>query len=102
MRLIPVFTAAFLLLFYGGSVSGQGTFVDSLTTRLNETVGAPRVDILNQLTYEFISRDNDKVLLYSNEALQLANQLKYQKGQGIAHTYRGVYEYLSGQFPEAH
>jgi tetratricopeptide (TPR) repeat protein len=35
-------------------------------------------------------------------AIALANKLDYRKGLGVAYTYRGVYQYLSGQFPEAH
>src|SRR5262249_33724132 len=60
--------------------------------------GTERVDILNQLTYELISRDNVRAMQYCQEAIELSQRLKYDKGQGIAHTYRGVYEYLSGEF----
>jgi signal transduction histidine kinase len=81
---------------------GQGTFTDSLERKLNQVQGHLKVDVLNQLTYEFISVDNNKVVRYNNEAVQLAHSIQYAKGEGIAYTYRGVYEYYSGQFPAAH
>ena len=36
---------------------------------------------------------------FFNETLEA---IHYLKGEGKAYTYRGVYEYLSGHFPEAH
>jgi signal transduction histidine kinase len=84
------------------TASSQGLITDSLELKLKSSTGTQKVDILNRLTYEFISVDNNKVVLYSNEALQLSKTLKYVKGEGIAYTYRGVYEYSSGKFPEAH
>jgi signal transduction histidine kinase len=97
--------ALLLICFLSASfatVCGQGKIADSLELRLKKAQGTERVDILNQLTYEFISINNEKVLKYSNEALTLSKKINYPKGQGIAHTYRGVFEYMTGQFPEAH
>jgi len=88
--------------FIGVSVMGQSKVTDSLESRLKSSEKEEKVDLLNQLTYEFISVNNAKVLGYNNQALQLSRQLGYIKGEGVAHTYRGVYEYLSAQFPEAH
>ncbi len=81
---------------------GQSKVTDSLEQRLPQLQGKQKVEILNQLTYEFITHDNDKVVRYGNEAIRLSKQIKYIKGEAIAHTYRGVYEYLSGQFALAH
>lgn len=83
------------------TVVGQGTVADSLEQKLAASTGNDRVDILNQLTYEFISVDNDKVIRYNDEAIQLAKEISYLKGEGVAHTYRGLYLYQSGRFPEA-
>ncbi|HEY5917825.1 MAG TPA: tetratricopeptide repeat protein [Chryseolinea sp.] len=90
-----------LLLLVGATALSQSKVTDSLQRALRLSEKEARVDLLNQLTYEFISVDNDKVLEYNNEAIELSRKLEYVKGQAIAHTYRGVYEYLSGQFPEA-
>ena len=81
---------------------GQSKVTDSLEQRLPQLQGKQKVEILNQLTYEFITHYNDKVVRYGNEAIRLSKQIKYIKGEAIAHTYRGVYEYLSGQFALAH
>jgi signal transduction histidine kinase len=93
--------AVLCLMFSFQSTLGQGSVVEDLEQRLPSTSGKSRVDLLNQLTFEFISVDNDKVVRYGNEALRLAKETQYLKGEAIAHTYRGVYEYQSGQFSEA-
>jgi signal transduction histidine kinase/Tfp pilus assembly protein PilF len=80
----------------------QGVVTDSLVRKLLVSQNETKVDILNQLVYEFISIDNEKVVRYSTEGLQLAKAIGYRKGEAIAHTYRGVYEYQSGQFTAAH
>lgn len=81
--------------------NGQGKIVDSLKYELRKANGAKKVDILNQLTFEFISVDNEEVIRYGNEALQLSRKINYTKGEGVANTYRGLYEYQSGQFEAA-
>jgi signal transduction histidine kinase len=90
-----------LFLLVGATALSQSKVTDSLQSTLRLSEREARVDVLNQLTYEFISVDNDKVLEYNDEAIELSRKLEYVKGQAVAHTYRGVYEYLSGQFPEA-
>lgn len=92
----------FFLSFYFCFAAAQSNITDSLERKLPQTAGEARVDILNQLTYEFITHDNAKVVRYGNEAIRISRQIGYTKGEAIAHTYRGVYEYLSGQFKAAH
>jgi len=94
-------SAVLFLAFLSLTVIGQETIVNSLEQKLPSSAGSNRVDILNQLTYDFISVDNDKVVRYNDEAIQLAKKIDYQKGEGVAYTYRGVYLYQSGQFAEA-
>jgi len=91
-----------LPLFFCASAFGQGKVTDSLQIHLRAAAGPQKVDLLNQLTYEYITVDNDKVEHYNDEALQLSKDLHYEKGEAIAYTYRGVYQYISGQFAEAH
>jgi signal transduction histidine kinase len=76
--------------------------VDSLENTLKTATGEKKVDVLNQLAYAFITNDNEKVIQYNNQAIQLSKKLEYLKGEAIAYTYKGVFETLSGQFPEAH
>ncbi|WP_416865601.1 MAG: hypothetical protein ACMVP2_25085 [Imperialibacter sp.] len=61
-----------------------------------------KVDVLNQLTYEFITVDNEKVQLYNGQAIELSKKIAYRKGEAIAYTYKGVNEYLSGFLAPAH
>jgi signal transduction histidine kinase len=81
--------------------AAQSKITDSLEKRLPQTAGEERVNILNRLTYEFITHNNAKVVRYGDEAIRVSQQTGYTKGEAIAYTYRGVYEYLSGQFKEA-
>ena len=95
-----VLASCFIFLI-SATALGQPKVTDSLERILESSEKEARVDLLNQLTYEFISVDIDKVIRYNDEALALSRKLDYIKGQAVAHTYRGVYEYLSGNFSEA-
>ena len=75
---------------------------DSLEQKLDKVHGKEKVDVLNQLTYKFITHDNAKVIAYNQQALDLSREIKYLKGEARAYTYRGVFEYLSGQLTEGH
>jgi signal transduction histidine kinase len=95
----------FLLLCISGFLSCTvlaQELVDSLERKLEETSGNQRVDVLNQLTYEFITHDNEKVIAYNNEALELSRKLNYLRGEARAYTYRGVFEYLSARLQDGH
>jgi len=90
------------LLLLSTIVKGQSKVRDSLEQKLKSATKESKVDILNQLTYELITNDNNKALNYNNQALTLSNQIGYAKGEAVAYTYKGVYEYITGQFPDAH
>ncbi len=83
-----------------GSAFSQSKIVDSLTQKLEGAAGKEKIDILNQLTFELISKDNGRAMNYCDQALSLSNQLHYEKGAGLAFTYKGVFEYLSGEFSD--
>jgi signal transduction histidine kinase len=97
---------AFLFLWLWGfvflNVVAQVKSDDSLEQRLNRVDGKEKVDLLNALTYKFITQDNAKVLDYNQRALDLSKQINYLAGEARAYTYRGVSEYLSGQLVEGH
>lgn len=90
--------------FFSCSVYGQGqsNVTDSLEQRLRSAEGPLEVDILNRLTYEFITHDTNKVATYNKRALGLSKDIHYLKGEARAYTYRGVSEYLSGNLSEGH
>ena len=75
---------------------------DSLEQKLRNVNGKEKVDVLNKLTYEYITHDNAKVIAYNKEALALSKEINYLAGEARAVTYRGVFEYLSGQLAEGH
>ena len=81
---------------------GQSKVTDSLEHKLAKANGELKVDILNKLTYEFITHDSIKVDWYNKQALELSKILHYRKGEARAYTYRGVDEYISGRLREGH
>lgn len=88
--------------FDGIYAQGQSKTTDSLELQLSKVKGELKVDILNQLTYEFITHDSIKVESYNQQAVDLSQSIKYLKGEARAFTYRGVYEYLSGRLKDGH
>ena len=100
------YSKAFLFICIVGhlscSVFAQRKVTDSLEQRLGEIDGKAKVDVLNQLTYEFITHDNAKVVAYNKQAVELSKSINYLTGEAKAHTYRGVFEYLSGQLDQGH
>ncbi|MEJ1240935.1 ATP-binding protein [Chryseolinea sp. T2] len=99
-------TKAFIVLIIpllGWTLSvGQPVGADSLERSLRATKGKPRVDLLNKLTYTYITNDSAKVSSYNKEALTLSHAIGYTQGEARAYTYRGVAEYLSGQLETGH
>lgn len=67
---------------------GQDTAIDSLSIALKEhhEDDTIRVNILNELSNQFQYLDFHKSLDYADEALKLANQLSFKKGQAIANS----------------
>lgn len=83
-------------------LAAQTTVADSLVRELKRSSGETRVDLLNRLTYEFITVDDQKVEAFNREALQLSKELVYLRGEALAYTYKGVNEYLTGYLAPAH
>ncbi len=79
-------------------VFSQLAETDSLKRLLRNAEGTERVDLLNALTYRYLTNDNALAMRYCDEALDLSHKLEYEKGEGVAWSYRGVYEYLSMEF----
>ena len=86
--------------YYGLLAQPAGT--DSLEMLLDKSAGKERVDLLNKLTYGYITNDSAKVSAYNSEALTLSHAIGYLRGEARAYTYRGVAEYLSGQLDAGH
>ncbi|WP_276368826.1 tetratricopeptide repeat protein [Chryseolinea sp. H1M3-3] len=88
--------------FISCSIFAQIKSADSLEQRLDKVTGKQKVDLLNALTYKLITHDNEKVIAYNKQALALSKSIDYLSGEARAYTYRGVFEYLTGQLQEGH
>lgn len=92
----------FALMFIGSSARSQGLEADSLIHALRD-VGRTkeRVDLLNLLAYEYYDIDSHRAFGYSMEALNLARELDYARGERRALTLTGFYFSTRGNFDSA-
>ncbi len=60
-----------------------------------------RVNLLAQISWDFRNSDPDTSLYYSNQGIQLAEKLKYDKGLGACLNNAGVVYYLTSRFGDA-
>ena len=75
----------FFLAFPLNSLSAQHSVVDSLVLVLSEqSEDSTKVNLYNQLSWEFHRTDIERSLEYGHAALQLGERLAYQKGIGRA------------------
>jgi len=96
------FITLLVLLIFGANANAQTEGLDSLQATLSSAQGAQKVDVLNQLTYAYITNDSVKVKDYNRRAVALATSIGYTAGHARALTYRGVAAYLSGQLDSGH
>ena len=75
----------------------QNNFLDSLLES-SETAKADtnKVILLTDIAWEFKFDDPEKAKTYLDEALSLAQQLQFPKGEGLAYNFRGVIEDIHG------
>lgn len=102
MHIIKAFVTLLVVHLAIAQLLGQPAGTDTLEMELRSSEGDRKVDILNQLTYAFITNDSAKVNAYNAQAITLARSIGYQKGEARAYTYRGVAAYLSGQLEKGH
>jgi tetratricopeptide (TPR) repeat protein len=74
---------------------------DSLGQILSSTSGSHRVDVLNSLSFLFNRHDPAKSASYAKEALTIARELDYQRGEAYSLYNQGVLHYLDAEFAEA-
>ena len=79
------------------------TFVDSLKNVLQNRIPLDehRVDLLNQLGYEYWIIDPNESELYGTQALELATLLEYQTGAAFAKRVIGVAHWARGNYDPA-
>ena len=73
--------------------------IDSLQVLLIQSQDTVRVDLLNELSYNFRRIAPDSVLKYARQAKLLAKSLAYHKGEAIAHKNLGIGNYKKLNVP---
>jgi tetratricopeptide (TPR) repeat protein len=93
-------TCLFVLLFL--PVAGQVSKIDSLQRRLSETLpDTTRINVLNEIAYQYWSTDPSKTRDYAQQAMDLAKKANYLPGVARAHQGIGIYHWRSDQHAEA-
>lgn len=76
------------------TIYGQSDFsnpvVDSLKLKLEVSVDSSRVDLLNELAYNYYYFNNDSTENYALQAIALATELGYKKGLSEAQRMMGI------------
>ena len=92
-----------LFTFITGLTFGQQTnkVIDSLNIRLKSAADTSRVNILNDIAFEYVSESPETANKYSNEALKLSENLNFTNGQIIAYNNLGLAQYYSNNYDKA-
>ncbi len=92
----------FIFLLVLSFLESIGSVVDSLKYELtkNRKQDTLRVDILNELGYQFWTFDPDQSKEYSSEALELSKSLDYRQGIAFANRSLGVVNWTQGNYEE--
>lgn len=91
----------FLLAGFGMIAMGKSS-QDSLKRALeiHQTNDSARVDLLNQLSYEYWIVDAEKAESLSREALVISKKISYLKGMAFANRSIGVTSWVQGNYEE--
>jgi adenylate cyclase len=100
-----IMSVCFFLVSLHTQASSPGqTRIDSLISVLNKQKGdTNKVNTLNELAWEFYASnyDNKKALQYAEEALSLAQKIRFARGEATACRRRGGIELNSGHYGDA-
>ena len=101
MKKLKSYLLLFLLLA-GVFVNAQDVRVDSMKMLLRE-MGADttRVNTLNAIADALYRSDPHEAIRYSTEALDLAEQLNFSRGEALAYKNLGLGFYMQGEYTEA-
>jgi signal transduction histidine kinase len=75
--------------------------IDSLKNELTKTQGEKRVSVLNELSWEYRTFDQNKAIEYGLQALGLAEQLQFKIGVVRALNNLGIVYRRRGNYPQA-
>lgn len=89
-----------LSLFYG-PLAAQSSQIDSLKNLLSSSRDTTRVSVLNRLAFQLVFSEPEQSEKYSQEALELAGELNFQKGRAHSYQVLGVSHDLRSNYPSA-
>ncbi|MDH3698713.1 MAG: tetratricopeptide repeat protein, partial [Flavobacteriaceae bacterium] len=82
-------------------LSAQSNPVDSLDQLLaNQPADTVRVNLLLKKSTALFSSSPDEALQIATEAIDLANELDFKKGQAFGHKNQGIVHYIKGDFEQ--
>lgn len=95
--LLSIFLCAFI-----PHLGAQNPTIDSLKKMLaSATTAQEQVDVLNELTYEYIFTSYDSAAYYHEKALLLSQENDYKAGISNHHNLAGIMSRISGRYSEA-
>lgn len=89
VRFLIVFAICLTL---SSNVLSQSRQTDSLSRIAASATGKERVDVLNQLAYQWWFRNYDSCKQWATRAKNIASGLNYSQGEAEANIYLGLYE----------
>lgn len=102
------FSCHLIILCFALGSSGQllyaqntNKIADSLNVLLKSATDTTRVNLLNEIAYEYISDDPETATKYANEALVLSQSTSFVKGEMIANNNLGLAQYYSNNYDAA-
>jgi len=96
------FSIVIFFLFTFNVIAQNTNRIDSLLKVLKKNIDdTTRVNVLNQLSWNYINSDFDNSLKYGEQALDLAQKIDFNSGIGLAYTYISYAYYRKGSFDDA-
>ena len=87
--LLAILTTAYLSVT---SLVAQTSKIDSLVSLSQKIAGKEKVDVLNQLAYQWMIKKYDSCKFFASQAWQEAEKINYAKGKSEASIFIGIYE----------
>ncbi|MGB0522484.1 MAG: tetratricopeptide repeat protein [Flammeovirgaceae bacterium] len=95
------YLGVFLLMILHTTPMQGNNLVDSLKTVLQTATDSHRVDVLDDISWEFTFSNPDSAIHYGQQQLELAQTLRYRRGTGRAYGNLGRAHFIKGDFSNA-
>ena len=91
-----------LFLLYAKASSQSNSYTDSLRQKIESAnKDTNKVNLLINLTWSYLFINPDSTIIMAKEARDLASELNYSEGEGVALTALGEALHTTGDFPQA-